>query len=45
MAFDLPAPLADGRYVVSCRVVSADTHPVAGSFVFAVGTGIGALVS
>ncbi len=41
VAFDLPAPLADGRYVVSYRVVSADTHPVAGSIVFAVGMGIG----
>jgi copper transport protein len=38
---DLPAPLANGRYVVSYRVVSADTHPVAGSIVFSVGTGTG----
>ncbi|MBI3506962.1 MAG: copper resistance protein CopC [Proteobacteria bacterium] len=37
IAFDLPAKLASGRYVVAYRVVSADTHPVAGSFVFAVG--------
>lgn len=41
VTFDLPAPLADGRYVVSYRIVSADTHPVAGSIVFAVGMGIG----
>lgn len=32
----LPA-LADGTYLVSYRVVSADSHPVQGSFLFSVG--------
>ncbi len=31
--------LPDGGYLVSWRVISADSHPVAGSFGFAVGTG------
>ncbi len=31
--------LPEGSYVVSWRVVSADTHPVHGAFVFSVGTG------
>ena len=34
----LPQGLADGSYVLSYRVASADGHPVAGSFVFSVGT-------
>jgi copper transport protein len=29
--------LANGTYIVTYRVISADTHPVGGSFVFAVG--------
>lgn len=29
--------LADGTYVVSWRVVSADSHPIAGAFTFSVG--------
>jgi copper transport protein len=33
----IPADLADGSYVVSYRVVSADSHPVAGALVFGVG--------
>ncbi len=33
----LPPRLADGTYVVSYRVISADTHPVGASFLFAVG--------
>ncbi len=33
----LPATLPVGRYLVSYRVISADSHPVGGSFVFAVG--------
>jgi copper transport protein len=33
----LPASLGDGVYVVSWRVVSADSHPIHGSFVFSVG--------
>lgn len=35
---ELPQPLAEGGYLVSWRVVSADAHPVGGSFRFAVGT-------
>lgn len=31
--------LADGVYVVNWRVVSSDSHPVHGAFVFGVGTG------
>src|SRR5690554_2080216 len=34
----LPAPLPDGGYVVSYRVASADAHPVAGAFLFTVGS-------
>jgi len=34
---DLPETLADGSYVVSWRVVSADGHPVAGALTFSVG--------
>src|SRR4029450_11771740 len=30
-------PLADGTYTVTWRVVSADSHPVSGAFVFHVG--------
>ncbi|WFE26886.1 copper resistance protein CopC [Solwaraspora sp. WMMD791] len=37
VVIDLPAALTDGTYVVSWRVVSADSHPVAGGFSFAVG--------
>jgi copper transport protein len=33
----VPADLPDGIYLVSWRVVSADSHPVAGSFSFSVG--------
>ncbi|HTI86720.1 MAG TPA: copper resistance protein CopC [Alphaproteobacteria bacterium] len=35
----LPNDLANGTYVLSYRVISADSHPVAGSLVFAVGVG------
>ncbi|WP_229053849.1 copper resistance protein CopC [Aeromicrobium sp. Leaf350] len=31
------APLADGTYVVGWRVISADSHPIAGGFSFSVG--------
>lgn len=31
------APLTDGTYVVSWRVISLDSHPVAGAFSFSVG--------
>ena len=34
----LPADLPPGTYVVSYRVTSADSHPVAGSLLFAVGS-------
>jgi copper transport protein len=34
----LPDSLGDGVYVLSWRVVSADSHPIHGSFVFSVGT-------
>ncbi len=34
----LPPALADGSYVVSYRVVSADSHPVGGSIVFSIGS-------
>jgi len=34
----LPADLPPGAYVVSYRVTSADSHPVAGSLLFAVGS-------
>ncbi len=33
----LGATLAHGTYIVTYRVISADTHPVGGSFAFAVG--------
>ena len=33
----LPAGLGDGVYVVNWRVVSSDSHPVHGAFVFSVG--------
>ncbi|HXQ51767.1 MAG TPA: CopD family protein [Stellaceae bacterium] len=42
----LPRGLANGSYVVSYRVISADTHPVGASLVFAVGppgTAVGAI--
>jgi copper transport protein len=34
----VPTGLADGVYTVSWRVVSADSHPVHGAFVFSIGT-------
>jgi copper transport protein len=37
VAIDLDAGLGDGRYTATYRVVSADSHPVAGGFVFTVG--------
>jgi copper transport protein len=38
----LPETLSAGSYVLSYRVTSADGHPVAGSFVFAIGSPEGA---
>lgn len=35
----LPVPLADGPFLLSYRVTSADSHPVAGSLFFHVGAG------
>ena len=34
---ELSAEIPDGTYVVSWRVVSADSHPIAGAFTFSVG--------
>jgi len=42
VAIALPGHLADGTYVVAWRVISADSHPVHGAFVFSVGTAAGA---
>jgi copper transport protein len=39
-SLDLPA-LDDGGYVVSWRIVSADTHPIQGAFTFRVGAAAG----
>lgn len=35
---DLPDELAEGTYVVTYRLVSADGHPIAGSLTFSIGT-------
>ncbi|MGE5537318.1 MAG: copper resistance CopC/CopD family protein [Gemmatimonas sp.] len=35
----LPEGLPDGGYIVSYRIISLDSHPVGGSFVFTVGAG------
>jgi copper transport protein len=40
-----PPPLRHGSHVLSWRVVSADGHPVGGSFVFSVGTSSGSSVA
>jgi copper transport protein len=37
-------PTLKGTYIVSWRVISADTHPVQGAFTFSVGTASGASV-
>lgn len=42
VAVGLPAHLPVGTYVVAWRVVSDDSHPVHGGFVFSVGTAAGA---
>jgi copper transport protein len=39
---ELPIGLADGRYVLSYRVTSADSHPIGGAMTFAVGRGVAA---
>ena len=40
VAVALPADLPDGAYVVSYRVISADSHPVGGVRTFTVGDGV-----
>ena len=42
VAIDLPPGLHDGTYVVAWRVISADSHPVHGAYIFNVGTAKGA---
>ena len=42
VAVALPAHLPRGTYVVAWRVISADSHPVHGAFVFSIGTARGA---
>jgi copper transport protein len=42
VAISLPSDLPRGTYVVAWRVISADSHPVHGAFVFSVGTASGA---
>ena len=42
VAIALPAGLRDGTYVVAWRVISADSHPVHGAYIFSVGTTRGA---
>lgn len=37
IAVPLPGDLADGTYTATYRVVSADSHPVSGGFVFSIG--------
>lgn len=39
----IPPDLPDGSYIVSFRVVSADSHPVGGAVVFGVGVEAGSL--
>ena len=41
VAADLPDDLGPGTYTVAWRVVSADSHPIRGAFVFAVGRPVG----
>ncbi len=41
VAIPLPSGLPDGTYVVAWRVISADSHPVHGAFLFSVGSAAG----
>jgi copper transport protein len=41
VAISLPAHLGPGTYVVAWHVISADTHPVHGAFVFSIGSARG----
>lgn len=45
LTFTPRAPLTDGSYLVSWRVLSADSHPVAGGLTFAVGAPSGSVVA
>ncbi len=38
LSLPLQSRIPDGQYLVSYRVMSADTHPIAGAFSFSVGT-------
>lgn len=42
VAIDLRPRLPDGTYIVAWRVISADSHPVHGGFIFSVGSTAGA---
>jgi copper transport protein len=42
VAISLPPHLPDGTYIVAWRVISADSHPVHGAFIFSIGTDTGA---
>jgi copper transport protein len=42
VAIALPPGLHDGTYVVAWHVISADSHPVHGAYIFSVGTAKGA---
>jgi copper transport protein len=42
VAISLPPHLPNGTYIVAWRVISADSHPVHGAFIFSVGTASGA---
>jgi len=39
LSVSLPSDLADGTYIATYRVLSADGHPVNGSWVFGIGSG------
>lgn len=39
VAVDLPPDLGEGGYAATYRVISADSHPVSGGFVFTIGKG------
>ncbi|MGH9298882.1 MAG: copper resistance CopC family protein, partial [Acidimicrobiales bacterium] len=42
IAVNLPPRLSNGTYIVAWRVISADSHPVHGAFIFSLGTDAGA---
>jgi len=45
VAVPLPSGLGKGTYVVAWRVISADSHPVHGAFLFSVGSAAGAVAA